>query len=252
MLNWQVPMILKITYWTPVNTRQQENWKNRSITAMEERERENVMKRKRRKREGGWSTVALTSLHTQSPPPLKKKKKKKNPGLHSHFYCINRPPAPTPSQPPAPHGWTADTLQLRTKSSHRASDNRTPTAKERKVLPLFSLSLSLTFFFTNSLPLSLCRETWWKSLFWPSKLPQKLWGFDSAPCVCVSKCVCVYISPAGCPPAPQSVRWGELRVIFPHRDLTFFSPLRSNATHFTFLLNTLWYAYTHTYTLSMR
>ncbi len=101
------------------------------------------------------------------------------------FYCINCPPAPAPSQPPTPHGWTADKLEPRTKSSRRASDNRTPTAKERKVLSLFSLSLSLSLSSSLTLALSLLRrgETLWKSLFWPSKLPQKLRGFDLAVCV---------------------------------------------------------------------
>lgn len=137
MLNWQVPMILKITHWTAVNMRQQENWK---IDQSRRWEREKkAMKRK--VKEGGRPIDCSFDLSAHTKPPFLKKKKKKHPSpIQPELYCINCPlPCPppavlAPSQPPTPHGWTADELELGTKSSRRASNNRTPTAKERKVL----------------------------------------------------------------------------------------------------------------------
>lgn len=205
--------------------------KNRSIGLMGEREKQ---WKEREEGGGGRSTVALTSRSTQSPPSLQRN------AFHGQGILLYQLLPPS-SQPPTPHGWTADELEPRTKSSRRASDNRTPRAKERRVL---SLSHFLPHWLSLSCSPSLSGDI--MEVITPALqvATEALRLRPGVLCVCACVRPCVHVSPAGRLPAPQSVRWGELRIIFPC-SLDFSPPPPppwTSVTHVAFLLDTLWYA----------
>lgn len=230
MLNWEVPAILKITYWTTVNMPQQEYWKI-DQSGRWERGR----KAMKRKGERGRSIDCSSDLSQHTKPPLLLKK---TPSAARTFYCINCSPRPL-SRPPLtvgqPMSWN--------RGLKAPAGQATIGLLERKG----KCSFSLTFFIANSLSLS---------LFLPFTIGRHYWSHYSDPPSChrslATQIWCVLASvrahePCGMPSNPTEREMRRIKNNFSLTVLTFPLPaIQTTVTHFACLLDTLWYACTCT------